>query len=93
MVPLNLEKLFLYQPDNTVTDNNVHSSKWRKSGCSRVHSSCITFFQFITIVFLLCFNKEGGEASHTEVVFQTQSKQNTQQMEPDNEILHQRQVL
>ena len=43
--------------------------------------------------FLPCSNKEEGETSHTEVVFQTQSKQNTQQMEPDNEILHQRQVL
>ena len=52
-VPFNLGELFLYQPDNTVTHDTVHSSG--ASGGNQaalVYTAVsITFAQFIAIVF------------------------------------------
>ena len=75
MVPLNLGELFLYQPDNTVTDDIVHSSKWRKSGCSCVHSSWHNLCPIHCNCVLPYSNEKRVKASHATVVYETQSEQ------------------
>ena len=75
MVPLNMGELLLYQPDNTVTDDIVHSSKWRKSGCPCVHSSWHNLCPINCNHVLPYSNEKRVKASHATVVYETQSEQ------------------
>ena len=92
MVPLNLGKLFINLIIMLLITLYIRASG--ENQAALVYTAVTSpFSNSLQLFFLPYSNKERGEASHTEVVFQTQSKQNTQQMEPDNEILHQCQVL